>query len=379
MSAKKSIDELTGLRGIAALLIILHHVLLLYPILRSYPIARSLGCFGYMGMDLFFVLSGFVICYNYAEKIKVNPKKGILEFFVARIARLYPLYILFIGFFFVKNCVKYHNNTEFMAQNITSLPIFISGMQSWFYGYIGNTPIIHMQGSANISWSISTEFALYLFFSPLVWALLKLNNKRAYVISIIALVLIQLLWIKFSYQNNFITSFLNDLFGVHTNYAPSEWLTYHSPLARIWQFLIGCAIARSYNPEAKKFFKLFNILGWVSGLAIVAFIIACPFLNASYQQYFTTPLLAVFVLATVHSENKMLKSKFFIFIGETSFSTYLLHIIFVPIFYYEGHHTLSYIVNLPLFLVCTYLMAFVVYKYYEMPMRTRVKNFLLNR
>ena len=91
MSAKKSIDELTGLRGIAALLIILHHVLLLYPILRSYPIARSLGCFGYMGMDLFFVLSGFVICYNYAEKIKVNPKKGILEFFVARIARLYPL------------------------------------------------------------------------------------------------------------------------------------------------------------------------------------------------------------------------------------------------------------------------------------------------
>ena len=380
MSVKSNIYELTGLRGVASLLIILSHMLLIYPVLRNYAIGKTLGCFGYMGMDLFFILSGFVICYNYAEKIKLDPKKGIFEFLVARFARLYPLYILFISFFSLRNIIFYHNNTEFIAQNITSFPIFLAGMQSWFYSFIGNTPVVYMQGDANISWSISTEFALYLCFIPIVRALFKINSKRVCILSFLSLIVIQIAWLDFSYHNNFITSFFYKLYGVHTNYAPSEWLTYHSPLARIWQFLTGCVIARSYNPELQeKFFKLFNVLGWISGLVIVAFVIACPFLDASFQQYLTTPILAVFILATVHSENKVLKNKVFTFLGEVSFSTYLLHIIYVPIFHYSGQHTLSYIIRLPVFLTCTYSTAFIVYKYYEMPMRKIVKDFLLSR
>ena len=205
MSVKSNIDELTGLRGIASLLIILSHMLLIYPVLRNYTIGKSLGYFGYMGMDLFFILSGFVICYNYAEKIKLDPKKGIFEFLVARFARLYPLYILFISFFFLRNIFFYHNNTEFIAQNITSFPIFLVGMQSWFYSFIGNTPVVYMQGDANISWLISTEFALYLCFIPIVRALFKINSKRVCILSFLSLIVIQLAWLDFSYHNNFIT------------------------------------------------------------------------------------------------------------------------------------------------------------------------------
>ncbi len=380
MSVKTQIDELTGLRGVAALFILLNHILLVYPVLRNNVISSSLSCLGYMGMDLFFILSGFVICYNYADRIKNNPQNGIREFLVARFARLYPLYILFIVFFFLFYFLKYHNNTELIAQNITSLPIFISGMQSWFYGFIGDTPIIHMQGSANISWSISTEFALYLFFIPLVWLLLKLNSKKAYIISIVSLIIIQILWIEFSHHNNFIVSFLNKTFGEHSNYAASTWLNFHSPISRLWQFLCGCVIARSYNPEMPgKNLRLYKTLGWLSGLALAGLVIAAPRINISYLQYFTMPLWVLFILFTVHSENKILKSKLFIFLGNVSYSTYLLHIILVLYLSYDGNHLISYIINLPLFFVLTYLMAYIVYKYYEMPMRKKVKDFLLNR
>lgn len=380
MSTKTQIDELTGLRGIAALFILFNHILLVYPILRNYAISSSLGWFGHMGMDLFFILSGFVICYNYADRINNNPKSGIREFLVARIARLYPLYLLFIVFFFVCNFIRSYSNTEFTAQNITSLPIFLSGMQSWFYGFIGNMPIVWMQGNANISWSISTEFALYLFFIPLVWMLLKINSKKAYIFAIVGLIILQLSWLYFSYHDNFIASFLNNLYGQHTNYTPAEWLTFHSPLARIWQFLCGCVIARSYNPENQGgYLRLFRALKYLSLLSLTFFVISAPFMKYSCQQYLTSSLLMVFTLAVVQSGDKFLKSKFLLFMGEVSYSTYLLHIIFVQFLAYSGNHLISYIINLPLFFILTYITAFIVYKYYEMPMRKKVKDFLLNR
>lgn len=381
MSAKVNVDELTGLRGIAALFILFNHILLVYPILRNYAISSSLGWFGNMGMDLFFILSGFVICYNYADRIKGNPKNGIREFLVARIARLYPLYFLFLSIFFVLNLLRSHSNTVFISQNITSLPIFISGMQSWFYGFIGDMPIVWMQGNANISWSISTEFALYLFFIPLVWLLLKINSKKAYIFSILALILVQILWLYFAYHDNFISDILNKIFGVHEIYSPKEWLTFHSPLARIWQFLCGCVIARSYNPENQGggHLRLFKALKYLSLLALTFFVVSAPFIKYNYPMYLTSVLLMLYTLAVVQSGDRILKSRFLIFLGEVSFSTYLLHIIFVQFLSYSGNRVISYMVNLPLFFILTYLTAYIVYKYYEMPMRKKVKAFLLNK
>ena len=110
----------------------------------------------------------------------------------------------------------------------------------------------------------------------------------------------------------------------------------------------------------------------------MVFVITCPFLNSSYYQFFTMPLMAIFVLATVHSANKFLKTKVLIFLGEVSFSTYLLHIIYVPLFRYNGDQTLTYIISLPLFFICTYLTSFIIYKFYEIPLKKGVKDFLLN-
>ena len=57
---------------------------------------------------------------------------------------------------------------DLLAADITSLPMFLFGLQDWVYGYINNFQVVHLQGSANIGWSISCEFALYLLFIPFV-------------------------------------------------------------------------------------------------------------------------------------------------------------------------------------------------------------------
>lgn len=60
---KKMIDELTGLKGIAALFVLFNHILLVTPILRKSCLNNFFGTSGLIGMSLFFILSGFVQVY----------------------------------------------------------------------------------------------------------------------------------------------------------------------------------------------------------------------------------------------------------------------------------------------------------------------------
>src|SRR4051794_18365339 len=83
---------LTGLRFVAALQVLLYHVYA--PGSASAPgWVRALAGSGYVGVGLFFVLSGFVLAYNYLEPMEageVSPR----EFWAARLARIYPVYLL---------------------------------------------------------------------------------------------------------------------------------------------------------------------------------------------------------------------------------------------------------------------------------------------
>lgn len=381
--AKVQIYELTGLRGLAALFILINHIVLLYPVLRSSHFFPYFSWFGIMGMDLFFILSGFVIFYNYADKILSDKKKGIFEFLAARFARLYPLYFIFIIFYFILNFLKSYN-VEFLSTNIVTLPIFVTGMQSWVYGFIGETPIVHSQGNANISWSISTEFALYLFFIPLVLFLGKLKkiSIKNSVIILFSLMLINILWRYYCLQENCpISNYFNYIFGEH-NFKPSEWLTFQSPFARIWQFLSGCVIAQLFMlnncKQDKKQYKLLNVFSLIALICCIIFNNHSIFIDYN-KAYISSILLTFIVLSVVFTPNKFLKSKIMILAGEISYSTYLLHIIFVELLHYSGHHRISYVINLPLFLICTYFTAYLVYKFYEKPARKKLREFLITK
>src|SRR5580704_5650138 len=90
------LEPLTGLRGVAACAVLIAHAIDISFYYKGvaifHPFAARLA---YFGMALFFVLSGFVIQYNYAGAFASGPFfTATYRFFVARFARLYPLYII---------------------------------------------------------------------------------------------------------------------------------------------------------------------------------------------------------------------------------------------------------------------------------------------
>src|SRR3977135_1159967 len=89
--AREKIDSLTGLRGIAALWVALYHGVGALPIEGAIPavVRNIVGC-GWLAVDLFFVLSGYVISYvHQRDFVRVTPSE-YLRFLKLRIARIYP-------------------------------------------------------------------------------------------------------------------------------------------------------------------------------------------------------------------------------------------------------------------------------------------------
>src|SRR5258708_1617352 len=95
---QQQIQSLTGLRFIAALMVMVGHSATVLP---QWWLLRTLVGLAATGMMLFFVLSGFVIWLNYAESIGAKRPGALRDFAVARFARLYPMYAVILVLAFV--------------------------------------------------------------------------------------------------------------------------------------------------------------------------------------------------------------------------------------------------------------------------------------
>ena len=117
-----------------------------------------------LGMTLFFVLSGFVIHYNYNATI--TRPGGTRAFFVARFARLYPLYILLFLFDFSYTGLTAHSACGQIGapdEHWLSLAFYLTLTQSWLYAVICRASLPYQYGPvAAVSWSISVEMFFYL-------------------------------------------------------------------------------------------------------------------------------------------------------------------------------------------------------------------------
>lgn len=158
---KEHLTALTSLRFFAALLVLLFHATTEIKVL-PWGLSGFLRNGG-MGVSLFFILSGFVLTYTY-----LGSTASLREFFVARFARIYPVYLFSLlvaaPFFFKKFVDDGH------AGDVPSL-IFgkLTMLQSW---------IPWMTDNWNVpSWSLSTEAFFYLLFPALLTALSKLPRS----------------------------------------------------------------------------------------------------------------------------------------------------------------------------------------------------------
>lgn len=155
------LDELESLRGLAALLVVLFHMPQWYPPFHAFPIIRNGGFM----VDFFFVLSGFVICRAYGDRLQ-SPR-DVLRFQLLRLGRLYPVHLLFLFAFLGVEIARWMVSGADAAASGVAPFGFNSGaafalqlglLQAWGDAAYWGT----YNGPA---WSISIEFYGYFIFA----------------------------------------------------------------------------------------------------------------------------------------------------------------------------------------------------------------------
>jgi len=156
------IAPLTGLRAAAALWVLLYH--LGFVVNRTLPDAGyALGRDGYLGVDVFFVLSGFILSLNYADRIRSRRDYGV--FLGHRLARLYPLHLFTLAAVLA------------LAHGAMALGAPLNHPERYPLDrhLLANLLLVHAWGFEEIlrynlpSWSISAEFFAYLLFPAFAW------------------------------------------------------------------------------------------------------------------------------------------------------------------------------------------------------------------
>ena len=208
------VPALDGLRGLAALLVAGAHYMTME---GGAPLSEIVQTLTGLGMTLFFVLSGFVIHYNYNATI-IRPG-GLRLFFVARFARLYPLYILLFLFDFAYTgltarsaCGQIGAPGEYWS----GLAFYLTFTQTWLYAVICRASLEYQYGPvAAVSWSISVEVFFYLVYVALAALIARHRWTARNVIGLAAAVYI-LIVIYFSLCSHYeqdINRIGLDLFG----------------------------------------------------------------------------------------------------------------------------------------------------------------------
>jgi len=157
----RHLDALTGIRGLAAWGVVLYHVRLSLAGLVPAPVIAGLGK-GYLAVDLFFMLSGFVIWYNYAARIRDGGWGEARTFLWRRFARVWPLHAVVLAGFAALALLLGLTGRGTAGYPWAELPLHLALVQNW--GFLPELAWNHP------AWSISTELAAYLLFPAAVAA-----------------------------------------------------------------------------------------------------------------------------------------------------------------------------------------------------------------
>jgi peptidoglycan/LPS O-acetylase OafA/YrhL len=338
--------SLTGLRLVAAIAVVISHTtVLMVKLPNGEPVFTT--NFAAVGMSLFFVLSGFVICTNYRES--VSTPTGLWNFFVARFARLYPLYIVFLCSDFLMKFGFHQLRTE----RLEALPFYFTLTQSWFYLPIdGNSLIFQFGLVPQVTWSISTEWFFYLCFPLICVFFSALRTPRQIICTIVTLCIASYAVVTtINYYADLMQNIAIGRYGKVAETTPDEfyrWIAYFSPYVRILEFMLGVLVAifvrvlPSPSIREQRIGAGLTVAAMV-GVAVLywAFFLAPKMPSLVFQlhmNYGFAPLLALIVFCCTRYNSpiaRALSHPRVVLIGETSYSIYLAHMVVIDSFRFE--------------------------------------------
>lgn len=308
----RHISSIDGLRAIAVTAVVLYHL----------GISWIPG--GFLGVDLFFVISGYVITRLILDSINQSSALDLRAFYAARIRRIYPglifmiiCTILFIGVW----------APEAIKRFLADLPFVLTGSMNWalvarnqdYFESIGRPPLLQH------TWSLAVELQYYLIWPLILLAVLKYFGKKN--IARFALIIAMVSGIVL-----FLVSYQLD----HANTQQVSHIYFGTDTHSIGLFL-GSALAVSWIPQnlsadiEKRAQDVIDAIGVIGLLGLIATFLFIDEKNANLYQI-AFPLAGIFgclvIISLVHPASRfapLISSAPFRWIGQRSYGIYIWH------------------------------------------------------
>ncbi|HEX6036754.1 acyltransferase [Longimicrobium sp.] len=313
---KPHLGALTGLRFVAAFQVLAYHTL---PLTDASPAwLRALVGTGYVGVSLFFVLSGFVLTYTYHDTLTTGAVTR-REFLVARVARLYPVYLLSMAF--AVPALLWWMQRKHIAMDLGWLArlVGLSGglLQAWNprTACVMNCP----------AWSLSVEaffYVAFLFVLPVVptWGVRRLlaAGAAAWALSLAAPIVYLAL--------------RPDGPAAPEAHSVGVWLysVKYNPLLRLPEFVMGVLAGRLFLLERRPWLTRRMRLEVSAAIVLLAALIASPRIPfLLLHNGLLAPVFAALVYALARGEgalSRVLSVRALARLGTASFALYILHI-----------------------------------------------------
>jgi peptidoglycan/LPS O-acetylase OafA/YrhL len=404
---REPIPALTGLRFVAAFFVLLGHMLpKVMPFADPPKWYVQISSVAAEGMTLFFVLSGFVIHYNYSARLSTGGMWGLRNFFAARFARLYPLYFVVLAY----QLIFSFSYSQLPQATAKALPYYLLMVQTWFYWPLGKYGLIDELGILPaVAWSISTEWFFYMVYPLARIVVARLVGIRARLwLGVVLGVVIGSAIIAASLNASALNQFGIERFGaigdssVQMQYSMFRWLVYFSPYSRIFEFLLGCICASIFMTlKERKVSSKEEQLGFVALLATIVVTAVIhwvmfgpankpndPCVITQFHMCFGfAPSMVIIIFCCARYNNiisRTLSSWPLVLCGEASYSLYLLHLLIVMAFRWESAPVSSFIVGVGDFLrvvVAVFSaigLSLITWRIVEVPARRWVRNALMS-
>lgn len=308
------LNKLTSLRYFAALYVVAFHYLDVFVGLSSF--IEMIIHHGYVAVSFFFILSGYILTYNY---LKYAGKINYKQFLKKRFIKLYPAYFTALIISFIFGIYFYISSPESRSSIFIDSYAFISSvlmLQSWTPHLLFSIMNVNAPG-----WSLSVEMFLYVSFPFILLIFSRINSK--YLISLFALyiaitlyLIIQFL-IKTPLQEYFLLSTDNNILPIHS-------FVQVFPLMHLPEFALGilAAILVNRNIIIQNF--TFNVFFYFS-IAIILILLS---INVLPGYLINNGILGVFfimIIIKAHlSKNvNFLDNEFLVKLGEASYHLYI--------------------------------------------------------
>ena len=338
--------EIDGLRALAVVPVILFHA------------GFELFSGGFVGVDVFFVISGYLITTVLIEDLE-NKRFSIVNFYERRARRILPAL-----FFIMILCVPFAwillsgPSLHKFGNGLIGVSLFLSNVVFWKQkGYFDQSselnPILH-------TWSLAVEEQYYVLF-PIFLVLAWRFGKNRVFWMIVLMAAISLLLSEWGWRNKGTANF------------------YLAP-TRAWELLAGSIAAFVIHNRGVQKNNLLALLGLAAIIfSIFSYNESTPFPSV----YALVPVLGV-ILIVLYAEKETLAAKFlstkvFVSTGLISYSVYLWH---QPVFaffrIYTNQISLHWLLTLVLIII-TFLLSYVSWRFVEKPFRNRnfINKFLL--